>query len=368
MPSGGLFITLDDGDTMELYLDRGIYGQYAPPEHEEPSSYSNHYRVLADYACAEPGDHVFFFRERHFYYGGRLRDPGTGSAFFINGQYSPIGRATDAPLVWDESQRAKYDAVPGDPGLFEVTRQGTTQTRCHPFLVLFDDPEDMAGTFIRSDELYFELGAYPYPLPSNTMTGMGFRSVTPQTTEILLELLRDEPAGRYDADPDEDLTLSGDPVPFDPEFIVDSCEAAHPESHLEAAVLADPSLLPAELQPEAATVCRQVPVSPLKPRNMDETDICYYGDPAIEEGALPTQVLELKNTKAGKSAATQVARYLRWLKMQLSSADYEAIDVAILAPEYTGTFDSYIPSEYQSDYSKFTFDGPVGSTQTTLTD
>lgn len=119
MAQGGLFITLYDEETLQLYLDRGIYAQHMSPEAGEPSSYSNHYPTLADYACGREGNRVFFFRDREIFYGGQLVGSEEHGAFFINGQQSPLGRDANAPLVWDESKRDRYDRV--DSGLFTVT-------------------------------------------------------------------------------------------------------------------------------------------------------------------------------------------------------------------------------------------------------
>ncbi len=45
--------------------------------------------------------------------------------------------------------------------------------KAQPFILQFIQNKD-TGKYIISDDLYFELGKYPYPLPSNSMQGMGF--------------------------------------------------------------------------------------------------------------------------------------------------------------------------------------------------
>ena len=45
------------------------------------------------------------------------------------------------------------------------------------------------GKYIVSDDLYFELGKYPYPLPSNSMQGMGFCTLTPGEVSTILKLI-----------------------------------------------------------------------------------------------------------------------------------------------------------------------------------
>lgn len=362
MVQGGLFITLYDEETLRLYLDRGIYGQHMSPEESEPSSYSNHYPTLADYACGREGNHVFFFRDREIFYGGQLIGSDEHGAFFLNGQRSPLGRDADATLVWDESKRDRYDSV--DPGLFTVDDEDEEDDAvCQPFLLRFEDERDLAGTYIQSDQLYFELGEYPYPLPSNTISGMGFCTLTPGETQTMLELLENEPEGHIRPESDEDVELEGEPVPYSPEYGVASPEDANPESHLEATVTANPSLLPEFLHPEGAAICRQVPISPFKPRDMDEADVCYFTEDSIQEGTIPNTVIELKNNRAGKGAATQVVRYLRWLHKRLGS-EAEQIDVYVYAPSFTGTFNGYIPEEFTDQIQKVDFSGDRQSTLT----
>ncbi len=54
-------------------------------------------------------------------------------------------------------------------GCFRVNGSDKAQ----PFILQFIQNKD-TGKYIISDDLYFELGKYPYPLPSNSMQGMGF--------------------------------------------------------------------------------------------------------------------------------------------------------------------------------------------------
>lgn len=364
MPETGFFVTLYDKDTLQLYLERGIYGQLMSPVDEEPSGRSSYYPTLADYGCAREGDHIFFFRKRTIYYGGQIVGSNEHGAFYLNGPYSPLGREADAPLVWDESSRDRYNAL-DQPGLFEVeTRQGS-QERCQPFLIQFEDQRNLAGTKITSDELYFELGEYPFPLPSNTMSNMGFRSISPGETRILLNLLENSPEGELETDSDESVTLNDDPTPYTPALGIDDCSDADPESHLEAAIISNPSLLPEALQPENATLCRQVPISPLKPSDMDLADVCYYTDTAPRDGTFPNHIIELKKNRAGANAARQVKRYCRWLDKRFSDIA-DSIDIVIFAPGYKRTFDD---PQYIGDYAdrvtqwEFNSNQPVSENQ-----
>lgn len=352
METGGLFVTLYDKETLRLYLDRGVYGQHMTPQEGTPSSQSAHYKTLADYSAARAGKHVFFFLEREIYYGGQIVGSDEHGSFFLNGQMSPMGRKADAPLVWDESGRDKYGST-SRPGVFDAG--GERGEKCQPFLIRFEDEIGLAGSYIISDQLYFELGEYPYPLPSNSIAGMGFCTLTPGETKILLRLLQNEPDGEIEPVTEETTHLYDEPVPFSPEFGVNSPEEAHPEAHLEASVIANPNLLPSHLHPEGATICRQVPISPFKPADMDQADVCYFSDDLIRDGTIPNTIIELKIRKAGKGAALQVKRYLRWLHDRLGDEANE-IDVHIYAPGFTRTFDGYISDRYRGQIEKIDFE------------
>lgn len=352
MDQGGLFITLYDKDTLRLYLEEGVYGQHMTPQHGEPSSQSAHYKTLADYAAAREGKHVFFFLDREIYYGGQIIGSDEYGAFYINGQHSPLGREADAPLVWDESLRDAYGETDTE-GVFDAG--GERGEKCQPFLIQFEDNRGLAGQYIISDHLYFELGEYPYPLPSNSIAGMGFCTITPAETNILLELLENEPEDDIEPVSDDPVQLEGGPVPFDPEYGVDSLEEAHPEAHLEASLIANPALLPDHLQPGDATVCRQVPISPFKPANMDQADVCYFTDDLVRDGTIPNTVLELKIRKAGKGAALQMKRYLMWLHDRLG-AEAKEIDIHVCAPGYTRTFDGYIPDRFHDQIQTLNYE------------
>ena len=348
MENGGLFVSLFDKETLQLYLDRGVYGQHMTPERGSPTSQSRHYNTLADYASCREGRHVFFFLEREIYYGGQLIGEGDGPAFYLNGQYSPLGREADAPVVWDESER--YDPLDG-PGLFETDRG----EKCQPFLIRFEDNLGLAGRYITSDQYYIDLSEYPYPVASNSMEGMGFCTLAERETEMLLDLFRDEDeiAGTMEPKSNDPVQLDGEPVPFDTDYGSDSVTEVQDESHLEASVLANPSLLPESLQPaDKALLCRQVPVCPYKPpQHMDKADVCCFTDDRINDGTFPNTIIELKyksggDTPAGMQAALQMKRYAEWLDNRLDERAGQ-VDLYIYSPPgFTSTFDGYIPEKY----------------------
>ncbi len=179
---GGLFIALYDEESLKLYLNKGIYGFLMNPIFEDkPSAKSKHYAALADYACSREGSHVFFFIKRKIVYGGKIYGNKDCSSFYLNGNTSPLGRKIDAKLFWDESER--YVPTEKD-GVFKFNGKEKSQ----PFIFQFDQ-DDNTGKYIVSDDLYFELGNYPYPLPSNSMQGMSFCTLTPGEVDVLVKLI-----------------------------------------------------------------------------------------------------------------------------------------------------------------------------------
>jgi hypothetical protein len=182
--NGGLFITLYDERTLSLYLKYSIYGFLMPPVlTPKPSPFSRHYQALADYACSREGTHIFFFLKRKIVYGGTVKGNTNIASFYLNGKTSPLGRKANAELFWDESKRY----VPTDQeGIFEVNGKKRSQ----PFILQFNKIEGLTGKQISSDDLYFELGKYPYPLPSNTIQGMSFCTLTPGEAQISLDLAK----------------------------------------------------------------------------------------------------------------------------------------------------------------------------------
>jgi hypothetical protein len=200
--------------------------------------------------------------------------------------------------------------------------------------------------------LYFELGKFGYPLPSNSVSGMGFCTLTPGETDIALNLLKETPGGTMATESDESIQMENEALPFDPKYGISELEEAFDkglfvnEAHLEASILSNPYLLPKDVRPKnGMTLCRQVPVSPFKPFQMDRADICYYGDDQIRKGTLPNVLLELKKNNADNNAIMQVIRYLDWLYSILGEEARE-IRTYLLAPSFACSKKT-LPKKYQ---------------------
>jgi len=143
--------------------------------------------------------------------------------------------------------------------------------------------------------------------------------MTPAEVKLALHLIKQVPQTKSGATSAEDIQLNGNPIPFSPELGLSRLDDAESEAHLEASILANPTLLPAEIRPGDATLCRQVPMSAFKPYDMDRADVCYYSEPGLEDGSIPDTLVELKIGKAGKDEADQVLRYVKWLDRRLGA-------------------------------------------------
>jgi hypothetical protein len=324
--NGGLFITLYDERTLSLYLKYGIYGFLMPPVlTPKPSPRSRHYHALADYACSREGTHIFFFLKRKIIYGGTVKGNTNIASFYLNGETSPLGRKANAELFWDESVR--YTPTDQD-GIFMVRGNKRSQ----PFILQFNKISDLTGKQISSDDLYFELGKYPYPLPSNTIQGMSFCTLTPGETQTSLDLIRRSDK-YFDVTCNEEMIIGVKQQLFESRLIDEN--SYQNEAHLEFSLLADLDRIRQLLPCDSYILCRQVPISPFKPFNMDRADICLYSlSNHIKNGTIPNVIIELKNKKANYRDYEQMVRYLNWLSRITEQKDFQKILPIIVAPEF----------------------------------
>ncbi len=326
--NGGLFIALYDEDSLKLYLDKGLYGFLMKPVMTpQPSAQSRYYAVLADYACSREGTDVFFFLKRKIVYGGKIYGNKNVSSFYLNGKTSPLGRKADAELFWDESDRKKYIATV-EPGVFKIRKDGADKAQ--PFIFQFFQNAD-SGKYIVSDDLYFELGKYPYPLPSNSIQGMGFCTLTPGEVKTLKELIS-KSKNRVEYKGFGEVDKHGDSQLFYEELVSLDDDLVN-EAQLEFTILT--SLKPfEEFLTDDYVLCRQVPISPFKPSEMDRADICLYSmSNPLKNGTIPNVVIELKKEKATKAAYEQVNRYLKWLQAVTTAEEFARISAYIIAPK-----------------------------------
>lgn len=352
MKNNGVFIALYDYESLKLYLKNGIYGFLMSPTEGEISSRSNHYKVLSDYGCLREGTHVFFFLKRTIIYGGQIIGSKENGSFYLNGKNSPLCRRANANLSWDESKRENYNST-YKKGIFKIDEE---RERCQPYIIKFEDYKGIKGNYIVSDELYFKVGKYPYPLPSNSMQDMGFCILTPGEVEIAIELLSSS-KNKFDTEDVEDISIKEPLTLFSPYYGIVSLkdENVINESHLEFSLISNKELLANLVDlPEEYLLSRQVPISPFKPYQMDRADICVYdtGKP-INEGTLPNIIIELKKDKANKYALYQVERYLKWLDILIEDKEeFRNIKAYIIADGFTNNMEELLTkSNYMAQIS-----------------
>lgn len=340
--SGGLFIALYDDESLKLYLDKGVYGFLMPPVFtDRPKSRSRHYQILADYACSREETDVFFFLKRKIVYGGKIYGNHESGSFYLNGLTSPLGRAADAELFWDESVRTKYFET-DTPGVFKVEKYGGLKSQ--PFMFQFKQNEN-SGKYILSDDLYFELGKYPYPLPSNSMQGMGFCTLTPGEVSTLQNLIS-QSNKRIVFEGEGEIDKTGKETLFDSELVSINDDLVN-EAQLEFTILS--SLEPfADFLQDEYVLCRQVPISPFKPSEMDRADICLYSlKNPIKNGTIPNVIIELKKDVGNQAAYVQVERYLKWVKNITTPEEYARVKAYIIAPRITRIKTANVSAEYR---------------------
>ena len=348
---GGLFIALYDEESLTLYLDKGVFGFLMPPVFtSQPTSRSRHYNVLADYACSREGADVFFFLKRKIVYGGKIFGNKEIGSFYLNGNTSPLGRKAEASLFWDESIRHKYIKEDA-PGTFRIDKRSPIKSQ--PFMFQFHQTED-TGKYISSDDLYFELGKYPYPLPSNSMQSMGFCTLTPGEVKTLNILIKKSNnyikfKGKGEVAKTDEGKL------FDSKYISLKDDLVN-EAQLEFTILSTLRPFSKFLQ-DNYILCRQVPISPFKPSEMDRADICLYSmtDP-IKNGTLPNVIIELKKERGNKAAYEQVVRYLKWIKNITTEEEFSKVQVYIIAPHICKIHVKDIDQDYSNQIALYSLD------------
>ena len=234
--SSGLFILMDGEDSVKQSINKGVYGFFMPPVFEEEvNSRSRHYAVLCDYGCCYEGTEIFFFTRRKVFYGGRVtKSNGDNPVFYLNGDTSPMGRKANSEKFADWSDIQPPTEHDGVYFLGKNTRN-EDRNRAIPFVIEFETNE-LSGKTIASDDLYFELGKYNFPFPSNSIQGIAIATLTPKETEILIDLMKESKEKAFCDFHSQIKILNNKKVPFDKDLID---EDIINESHLEFTLLAN---------------------------------------------------------------------------------------------------------------------------------
>ncbi len=337
--AAGLFILLNGEESLQNAIEYGFYSFFMPPVYEEiPNTRSKHYAILADYACCEEGTEIFFFNNRTVTYGGTIDESNNNDPiFYLNGDTSPLGRKAhskkyiDVSELWESTER---------DGVYNIgkNQRGEDRERALPFIIEFDNKKDLTGKQISSDDLYFELGDYNFPFPSNTIQGRGLCTLTPKETEILLDLMKNSDK-KIDLQINKKTKKDSENKTIFSKSLIEN-EVHTNESHLEFLILADNKKLEKILKGTISDYfkgpvikCRQVPLCPFKPIQYDLADICLYDESnPVKENSLPNVIIELKKDKIDYHAYDQVTRYLKWVE-KVSSDDFDKVRAILVAPK-----------------------------------
>ena len=216
--------------------------------------------------------------------------------------------------------------------------------KSQPFMFQFRQNEH-SGKCILSDDLYFELGKYPYPLPSNSMQGMGFCTLTPGEVSTLHTLIT-QSNQRIVFEGEGEIDKTGEGTLFDSNLVSIDDDLLN-EAQLEFTILS--SIQPfADFLQDEYVLCRQVPISPFKPSEMDRADICLYSiSNPIKNGTIPNVIIELKKDAGNKAAYEQVERYLKWVKNITTPEEYARVKAYIIAPRITRIKTTSVSAEYK---------------------
>jgi hypothetical protein len=216
--------------------------------------------------------------------------------------------------------------------------------KSQPFMFQFRQNEN-SGKYISSDDLYIELGKYPYPLPSNSMQKMGFCTLTPGEVTTLYTLISNSDQ-RIKFEGEGEVNKTGEDRLFESNLVSVDDELVN-EAQLEFTILS--SLEPfADFLQDEYVLCRQVPISPFKPTGMDRADICLYSlTKPIKNGTIPNVIIELKKDAGNKKAYEQVERYLKWMKNITTTREYSKIKAYIIAPRISRIKAASVSGEYK---------------------
>lgn len=358
--ANGLFILLYDDESLHNCILNGIYGFLMPPVWEDiPNTRSKHYAVLADYACCEEGTEIFFFNKRTITYGGTVTvNNGDNPVFYLNGSTSPLGRLGKSELYIDMSKR--YTPT-DEKGVYDLgkNQRGEDRLRAIPFIIEFDNNKELTGKQVMSDELYFELGNYNYPFPSNSIQNRGFCTLTPKETSILLKLIKDSNKKLILETPlMKNTFINNEKKVLFNKKLMDESQTTN-ENHLEFILLANKQRLDNIIHKSLPNItkdefirCRQVPLCPFRPIQFDLADICLYSkNNPVKDSTIPNIIIELKHKRASYQAYNQVTKYLRWIK-QIAPLEFNKVRAIIIAPDFSKNLniDKLIEKEISLEY------------------
>jgi len=335
----GYFVVLSDSSSVTTCLSSGTYATILRPRPVGAwSSWALPAEAtMADYACMQAGDHIYFFSSRQVYGIGRLVNVGNdckyqnypNSSALTSVGYNDVQEA----LLWDagegsENQRWICTFEP-DPVFFanrvdmddllssDVSAFRVVRTMANRTFIRFDDEEDLA---FRSALLRANRSTFEEDLP----TEEPFAVLNTSVHERIADLTA---GGAY--------SMSVTPLLTE---LADGTAIRH-EMAVEAGVVAQ--LTAGEPQTTAVFgewdyISHQVPASPMKPSKwMDSMDMFGY---AFMEGYEPVvsryMVGEVKKDVAVPDDVEQVMRYVDWVKDEYAGGDYSMVRAFLVAHDF----------------------------------
>jgi len=335
----GYFVVLSDPASVTTCLSSGTYATILRPR---PSGVWSSWALpveatMADYACMQAGDHIYFFSSREVYGIGQLVNVGDDCKYqnYPNSSALKTVDYTDVreSLLWDTGEGSENqrwlctfepdpvffanrvdmdDLLSSDDSAFRVVRTMANRT-----FIRFDDAEDLA---FRSALLRANRSAFEEDLPTEEPL-----AVLDEATHQRIRELTSE--GEY--------SMTATPLLAE---LADGTAIRH-EMAVEVGVVAQ--LTSGEPQTTAVFgewdyISHQVPASPMKPSKwMDSMDVFGY---AFMEGYEPVvsryMVGEVKKDIAVSDDIEQVMRYVDWVKDEYAGGDYSMVRAFLVANDF----------------------------------
>ena len=179
-------------------------------------------------------------------------------------------------------------------------------------------------------------------------------TLTPGEVSTLLKLIKNS-SFCIDYSTCENIEKGTDETLFD-EKLIDIKDNFINEAQLEFTILA--SLKPFyDFLSDDYILCRQVPISPFKPMDMDRADICLYSmENPIKDGTIPNVVIELKRGCANFHAYEQAVRYLKWIDRITTDEEFSNVQTFVIANSFNKIRKEKVDTCYEDKIKVFSLD------------
>lgn len=333
--------TVDPVEVIRECAEKGIYSTII--ESVSPASFEG---TLADYSSMKPGDNVYFFCKRKYYGVGKLIAVGEDCKYC---NYPGASTLNDHGLlaVRGEALMDAGDSTPnyrwlctfeGDPYIFSegidtdeiLTYKPNTFKMLRAFWKLSfiklgeEENQSLREFFLLRHQRELED-------PVNVLP----------TDPTFHEAMKRQDLRRYMIDPKDMLAC------------VANGDRLRHEMALEAAVVYDLANDRCPLLGSWDYVSHQVIASPFKPIDyMDKIDVFAVRHLGGTKIPCKYLVAELKKDQADKETIDQVLKYVDWVCNEYAYGDYEMVEAAIIAHEYSDDVAAYFDQVVQRYYTQ----------------